>query len=214
MSSSASSSSSSSEVEEEQGHKENTGWCRKDCYTSTPCILGLIVVASCYTSAEAFGTALCKCCMHVMGARTWRERFFAKDEEGTLTRARFLSAGTLGLFVTLAYAADVNLTLIATGSITSAGALYLSARLTADGLFDSKGTNYRGPVFEKAKRRWSLLFPNNTFPFIMTALFHALACLALGTPVLRAELPVWLIPMANCKPVSASSSDTFKLILD
>ena len=148
MSSSASSSSSSSEEEEEQGHKENTGWCRKDCYTSTPCILGLIVVASCYTSAEAFGTALCKVCMDVMGARTWRERFFAKDEEGTLTRARFLSAGTLGLFVTLAYAADVNLTLIATGSITSAGALYLSARLTADGLFDSKGTNYRGPVFE------------------------------------------------------------------
>ena len=193
---------------------EKHAWCRKDLFTSTACIYALIVVASCYTSPAAFGTALCKCCMHAMGARTWRERFFAKDEEGTLTRQRFLSAGTLGLFMTLAYAADVNLTLIATGSVTSAGALFLSARLSAGGLFASKGKNYRGPVYEKARRRWKLLFPDNAFPFITTALFHALACLALGTPVLRAELPVWLIPMANCKPVSASSSDTFKLMLD
>ena len=212
MSSSASASSSSEDEEDER--KERHNWCRKDCYTSTPCILGLIVVASCYTSAQAFGTALCKVCMDVMGARTWRRRFFAKDDEGTLTRARFLSAGTVALFMTLAYAAGVNLTLIATGSVTSAGALFLSARLTAGGLFASKGKNYRGPVFEKARWRWSLLFPYNMFPFTTAALFQTLACLALGTPALREALPLALVPMANCKPVSASRSYAFKLMLN
>ena len=206
---------SSSSDEEEKEHKhERWNWCRKDCYTRTDCILGLIVVASCYTRAQAFGTAVCKVCMDVMGARTWRRRFFAKDDEGTLTRARFLSAGTVALFMTLAYAAGVNLTLIATGSVTSAGALFLSARLTAGGLFASKGKNYRGPVFEKARRRWSLLFPYNMFPFTTAALFQTLACLALGTPALREALPLALVPMANCKPVSASRSYAFKLMLN
>ena len=210
---------SSSSEDEEEERKERDAWCRKPSYTSTACILGFIVVASCYTSAQAFGTALCKCCMDVMGARTWRERFFAMDEEGTLTRARFLSAGTLGLFTTVAYAATayiagVNPTLAATGGVASTAALYLSARLSAGGLFASEGKNYRGPVYEKARRRWKLLFPNNTFPFITAALLQTLACLALGTPALRAELPLSLIPMANCKPVSASSSDAFKLMLE
>ena len=205
-------SSSSEEEEEETELKERNNWCRKPCYTSTPCILAVIVVASCFASAQAFGTAICKVCVDVMGARTWRQRFFAKDEEGTLTRARFLSAGTLGLFTTLAcaataYMAGVNPTLAATGGVASTAALYLSARLTAGGLFASEGKNYRGPVFEKARRRWKLLFPHNTFPFITAALLQTLACLALGTPALRAELPLKLIPMANCKPVSASSSD-------
>ena len=217
MSSSASLSSSSEDEEEER--KERHNWCRKDCYTSTPCILGLIVVASCYDSAKAFGTALCKVCVDVMGARTWRMRFNAMDEEGTLMRARFLSAGTLGLFTTLAcaataYVAGVNPTLAATGGVASTAALYLSARLTAGGLFASEGKNFRGPVYEKARRRWKLLFPHNTFPFITAALLQTLACLALGTPALRAELPLSLIPMANCKPVSASSSDAFKLMLE
>ena len=211
---------SSSSDEEEKEHKhERWNWCRKDCYTRTDCILGLIVVASCYTSAEAFGTALCKCCMHVMGARTWRMRFNAMDEEGTLTRARFLSAGTLGLFTTLAcaataYMAGVAPTLAATGGVASSAALYLSARLTAGGLFASEGKNYRGPVYEKARRRWKLLFPHNTFPFITAALLQTLACLALGTPALRAELPLGLIALANCKPVSASRSYAFKLMLN
>ena len=217
MSSSASSASSSEDEEEER--KERSAWCRKDCYTSTPCILGLIVFASCYTSVQAFGTAVCKCCMGVMGARSWRQRFFAKDEEGTLQRSRFLSAGTLGLFTTLAFvagacAAGVNPTLVATSGAASTGALFLSARLTAGGLFASEGTNYRGPVYEKAKRRWHLLFPDNAFPFITAALFQTLACLALGTPALRAQLPLFLIPMANCKSGSASSSDAFKLMLN
>lgn len=210
---------SSSSEDEEKELKERHNWCRKPCYTSTACILGLIVVASCYTSAKAFGTALCKCCMDVMGARTWRQRFFAKDEEGTLMRSRFLSAGTLGLFATLAFAATaymagVNPTLATTGGVASTGALYLSARLTAGGLFASEGKNFRGPVYEKARRRWKLLFPHNTFPFITAALLQTLACLALGTPALRAELPLKLIAMANCKPVSASSSDAFKLMLE
>ena len=75
MSSSASSASSSEDEEEER--KERDAWCRKDCYTSTACIFGLIVVASCYDSAKAFGTALCKVCVDVMGTRSWRQRFSA-----------------------------------------------------------------------------------------------------------------------------------------
>ena len=120
-----------------------------------------VLIASVYENKDAFGKACVHTAADVTGPQTWRARYLGHDKHAVLFRQRFLSAGTKGIRRTLLMAASASVALgavggpVAGGSVVAlAAARKLAARLEARGLFSPEGENHRGPVLEKARKRW------------------------------------------------------------
>jgi len=192
-------------------HTHNTE-CRKGLHCTAQSITSIVIVASVYADSDAFGEACAHAAADTAGPTTWRTRYFGHDKHATLFRQRFLSAGTKGIRRTLLMAASVLLAGVAgavAGPAAGAGVVAagaagatllakLAARLEAHGLFSPTGEELRGPVLEKARKRFGRLYPEKNFEFSTASTFQVMTNLAVGTPKLCKALPK-ATPCANCK---------------
>ncbi len=186
--------------------------CRKDLHCTNQSIVSGVVIASVYKDKDAFGKACAHTAADATGPKTWGTRYCGHDEHATLWRQRFLSAGTKGISRTLLMAASAILAVGAGGAgggpapgagVVVAGAApaadrKFAARLMARGLFSPEGEEHRGPVLEKARKRFGRLYPNLNFGFSTASTHQFMTGLAYGTPKLQNALPEET-PAANCK---------------